>query len=527
MPLPAIIRGVPARDPHSRWAYFLNIIWSWLGFAAILFSSLVVMPYLIRRLGTAQYGVWTVAASLVESFWMIDLGFRPATVKLTAEFRALGRTGEINQLLNTAIAYSVLAGGLILVCGWVGAGRIAGVLHVNDPAFPFLLRVVGASWAAGLVFNVFAAALEGFQRFDLSNRAAMLAPLVRGPLSVILVMQGYGLKQMGIALLLGQTCCYIATYLFCRRVFPELRLSPRNIHLRAARQILSYAKQIVSGMIGARFQQGMLPALISRYQSTRSVTYFSQTQRLLDYAADGISRVALVTTPKVTHLQAIGERDNIARLTRTGNRYCLALWCLPAGYLFVFGGSVCRVLVNREFGDQVAVLMPLLLIGYTCWMGQFISASVLMGMARYTTYSVALLVEALLVTGSVALVLPRWGLSGTALVVVCGMIVVRCLLLSRLVCRELQMDQFVFLGQVFGRPLALVVLSVAGLLAVRRFLLPAALRWPPLIAIGILYACLYSLAALWFVLEPEHRSQLWSYLQEKLWRRPAAATPLP
>jgi O-antigen/teichoic acid export membrane protein len=518
---------VSVPDPHSRWAYFLNIIWSWLGFAAILFSSLVVMPYLIRRLGTAQYGVWTVAASLVESFWMIDLGFRPATVKLTAEFRALGRTGEINQLLNTAIAYSVLAGGLILVCGWVGAGRIAGVLHVNDPAFPFLLRVVGASWAAGLVFNVFAAALEGFQRFDLSNRAAMLAPLVRGPLSVILVMQGYGLKQMGIALLLGQTCCYIATYLFCRRVFPELRLSPRNIHLRAARQILSYAKQIVSGMIGARFQQGMLPALISRYQSTRSVTYFSQTQRLLDYAADGISRVALVTTPKVTHLQAIGERDNIARLTRTGNRYCLALWCLPAGYLFVFGGSVCRVLVNREFGDQVAVLMPLLLIGYTCWMGQFISASVLMGMARYTTYSVALLVEALLVTGSVALVLPRWGLSGTALVVVCGMIVVRCLLLSRLVCRELQMDQFVFLGQVFGRPLALVVLSVAGLLAVRRFLLPAALRWPPLIAIGILYACLYSLAALWFVLEPEHRSQLWSYLQEKLWRRPAAATPLP
>jgi len=95
----------------------------------------------------------------------------------------------------------------------------------------FLLRVVGARWAAGLVFNVFAAALEGFQRFDLSNRAQMLAPLVRGPLSVILVMYGYGLRQMGIALLLGQTCCYIATYIYCRRVFPELRLSPRNIHL--------------------------------------------------------------------------------------------------------------------------------------------------------------------------------------------------------------------------------------------------------------------------------------------------------
>jgi O-antigen/teichoic acid export membrane protein len=320
------------------------------------------------------------------------------------------------------VAYSVVAGGLVLLVVWLAAERIGVVLHVSDPAFQFLLRVVGASWAAGLVFNVFAAALEGFQRFDLSNRAQMLAPLVRGPLSVILVMYGYGLRQMGIALLLGQTCCYIATYVYCRRVFPELRLSPRNIHLGAAREIFSYASQTVSGMIGTRFQQGMLPGLISRYSSTRSVTYFSQTQRLLDYAADGISRVALVTTPKVTHLQAKGEMETIAQLTRTANRYCLALWCLPAGYLFVFGGAICRVLVNREFGDQVAVLMPLLLVGYTCWMGQFLSASVLMGMARYTAYSVGLLVEALAVTGAVALVLPRWGLPGAAVVVVGGMI---------------------------------------------------------------------------------------------------------
>ena len=492
----------------------------------MLFSSLVVMPFLIRRLGTTRFGVWTVAASLVESFWMIDLGFRPATVKLTAEFRALGRMTEINRLLNTAVAYSVVAGGLVLLVVWLAAERIGVVLHVSDPAFQFLLRVVGASWAAGLVFNVFAAAREGFQRFDLSNRAQMLAPLVRGPLSVILVMYGYGLRQMGIALLLGQTCCYIATYVYCRRVFPELRLSPRNIHLGAAREIFSYASQTVSGMIGTRFQQGMLPGLISRYSSTRSVTYFSQTQRLLDYAADGISRVALVTTPKVTHLQAKGEMETIAQLTRTANRYCLALWCLPAGYLFVFGGAICRVLVNREFGDQVAVLMPLLLVGYTCWMGQFLSASVLMGMERYTAYSVGLLVEALAVTGAVALVLPRWGLPGAAVVVVGGMILTRCLWLSHLVCRELNMKQFVFLAGVFSRPLALLGVSLAGLLAAR-YLLPPQPRWAPLIAIGILYSGVYGLLALWFVPDPGHRSQLWSYLREKLSRRPATAAPLP
>jgi hypothetical protein len=106
------------------------------------------------------------------------------------------------------------------------------------------------------------------------------------------------------------------------------------------------------------------------------------------------------------------------------------------------------------------------------------------------------------------------------------MVLTRCLLLSHLVSRELNMQPLLFLAKVFGRPFALLGISLAGLLALRQ-LLPPEPRWPPLIATGILYSCLYSLLALWFVLEPEHRSQLWSYLQQKLQRRHAAPAPLP
>ena len=81
-------------DVHSTRAYFINIAWSWLGFITIFGSSAIVMPMLIRRLGTAQFGIWALAVSLVEYFWLIDLGIRPATVKLSAEFRALGRTAQ-------------------------------------------------------------------------------------------------------------------------------------------------------------------------------------------------------------------------------------------------------------------------------------------------------------------------------------------------------------------------------------------------------------------------------------------------
>src|SRR5581483_6560646 len=109
----------------------------------------------------------------VEYFWMIDLGVRPATVKLTAEYDALGKESELNSLLSTAMTYSVAAGLIILALISLGLGWIARFFHVANPALLLLVHVVCLSWAFGLVFNVFGAAREGLQRFDISVRIFM------------------------------------------------------------------------------------------------------------------------------------------------------------------------------------------------------------------------------------------------------------------------------------------------------------------------------------------------------------------
>ena len=64
-------------SPHGNRQYFVNIAWSWLGFAALFVSAAVVTPMLIRALGTAQFGIWALATSLVEYFWMIDERMNP------------------------------------------------------------------------------------------------------------------------------------------------------------------------------------------------------------------------------------------------------------------------------------------------------------------------------------------------------------------------------------------------------------------------------------------------------------------
>ena len=63
--------------------------------AVNLFIAIVLQPYIIRKLGDVGYGIWVLVLGLIDYYWLLDLGFRSATIKYSAEYRATGETGKI------------------------------------------------------------------------------------------------------------------------------------------------------------------------------------------------------------------------------------------------------------------------------------------------------------------------------------------------------------------------------------------------------------------------------------------------
>ena len=225
---------------------------------------------------------------------------------------------------------------------------------------------------------------------------------------------------------------------------------------------------------------------------------------MMEYAADAISRVAMVTSPRVSDWFARGYRQQIVDLACFANRYSLTLWGLLASFLFVYGGNLCRVWINPEFGDQAAVLLPWWLLGYTFWMSQFVSAGVLMGIARYTSFSLTQFVESLVSIACMAIILPRYGLVAAVAGLAIIMVISRCLVLSRIFAREFKLSQVRYLWAIFHRPLLLMGISIGALYACREFVIPGK-TWLQLIPTGIVFALLYAATGFRFVVEPEHR----------------------
>ena len=176
MPIPST---PSAPKPKS---FLINVLWSWVGVAANIFTGFVLTRYIIRSLGEERYGIWALTFSLIEYVFLFDLGFRSAIVALVSRRRAQGDLQGVNRVLSTALAYFVLAAGLVMILTLVLSKKsllLFRIRHEFEGDFVFLISLVGFTWAIGIMASVFQAALEASQNFRTYSHIMILVQIDR------------------------------------------------------------------------------------------------------------------------------------------------------------------------------------------------------------------------------------------------------------------------------------------------------------------------------------------------------------
>jgi hypothetical protein len=80
-----------AAESRRSWHLILSAGTNWLTFVAQLTATFFLWPLVIRALGDARYGVWSLAESILAYCTLLDLGIAACVVRDTARFRAVGR----------------------------------------------------------------------------------------------------------------------------------------------------------------------------------------------------------------------------------------------------------------------------------------------------------------------------------------------------------------------------------------------------------------------------------------------------
>src|SRR5664279_602645 len=506
--------------------FFVGVLWNWVGVALNIAIGLLISPYIARKLGSERYGIWALVFSLVEYLWFFDLGFNTSVTQFVAKYRARNEPDQINRVINTGLLYfcgvAVAFGLATLLVAWRGVALFKIADPVNRQDFRVMILIVGLGWALNFPLHFFSSCLDAFQRYDHLTRTWVAQLLIRSVGCALLLYFGFGLKELGAVVVLGQLVGNGLAMLAFRSVFPAMRLTPLYVQFALVKEMWSYGvHSFVANISNLLLSQGA-PVMIGHYSRVSFVGYYTFPSKLLGYSVEAVTRIGFVTRSNVVEMQTKGDEKAVYSLGIYLNRYCVTLFLPLVIFLLVDGTELLRRWVNIEFANACGPLLPVIsLTTMFAVAGQFNSTSMLYGLSRHDRMARGLLLEAVLGLVGIWLVLPHYGILGVAWVVGMLSVLNRGLYVPWLVCHALESSFVGYMRGIYVRPVltAIPVLLIAQALKASGV---SGQTWMQLILMGAFTCAAFFLPAFFTCVTPEHRKLMLHSLAGRLVHRKAA-----
>ena len=500
-----------ATETASRTTFLKNVLWGWTGVLINLVIGIVLSPIIIKKLGVEQYGIWVLLFSMIDYMRVLDFGFRSAVVQGCARCFAREDWEGVNRTVTTALGYFALIGAICLGAAIAFRGLLidgAEVSAAYDADARTLIVLIALTVTCRLISSPFTATLEGFQRFDIANRAYIGALAFRSTISLALLLAGYGLIELAVVVLLAQIGESVYTYARVRRIVPSFRIAFDLVGRDTLSEMFHYGKYTAA--IGAANLVAINagPTVLGFARSATEVGYFALPFRLLMYAAEGLAKVADVTTSVTAEADERRNRDAIWTLAVQTNRFCFALFAPLAIFLLVYGTPLLRLWVSEAIAAASGPLIPIMLINF--WFavaGQYNAAGVLLGQGRHAAFAYGTVVEAVATIVLLLLVVPAFGVVGAAWVIAGTVVSVRGLYLAIVLCRVNGFSLRRYLAAIYmpGLLSALPIVLLAALL--RRYVWSGD-TWLELLLAGGVVVATYGALAFFSVLGDAHRQRI-------------------
>ncbi|PWU19381.1 MAG: polysaccharide biosynthesis protein [Verrucomicrobia bacterium] len=365
---------------------------------AQLALSLVVgvwyVPYLVRQLGPAAYGLIPLTSVITSYMTLITVGLESAV----GRFQTLALTREdhenANIVFNVALWSNVALSALLLIPAIVAIAQAEHLIRI-PPGYETATRwLFGGTIVAFLLNQIktpFTVSFFCRNRIDLQNLVAAAETLTRVGLVVVLFwVLSPRIEYVGVAILAGTLVALAGTVWLWKVLTPTLHISWRLFDWKMLRELCCTGGWVIVSQIGVMLYLNIDLVVANRlFGAEQSGRYAAVLQlpfllRSLSLAVGG------VFAPTMFNIYA---RDDIAALVaylRRSIKFLGLVMALPIGLTCGFAEPLLRLWLGKSFGS----LAPLLVV---------MSIHLCINLAMYPLYPLSLAVNKVKTPGWVTL----------------------------------------------------------------------------------------------------------------------------
>ena len=315
-------------QPKNRSRYILvNTLSSYGRDIIDTITFLVLIPFIIKTLGTETFGLWSLIWSFLAFFELADMGFGASVVKYVADARGRQDIERQQAIICTLFWLYVVLGAIVM-------GAVALSLLFFNQVFEIpadqaasaraVLLIIGARSALYMPLGMFRGVLVGHQKMKVANGYKVIGGLVYFVSVLIVLSRIPDLRVLaGLNALLGVLPMF-AMMVHVKVISPELSLKPKHFDRSLVRELSSFSLYFsliqVAGLIATRVDA----IVVKLFLPLQMVAIYSIGIRLAGKAQQFCNHLIKALTPVVAELHGADEQQNIRAVWYLGSKLTTA-----------------------------------------------------------------------------------------------------------------------------------------------------------------------------------------------------------
>lgn len=490
--------------------YFRNVSFNQANLVVAVVAGFIISPFVIRQLGDAQNGYWSLVVSITAYFAYFDLGIQSAVNHYVTRHLAGNEPDKLNEKFGSALSVLLAIAALAVAGSIFLSATLPHFFRVPaDAVEPVRVALLLAGFVTAFKFPVsaFQAVLTGAQRYDIVSGTALGVRILNAVLVYYALTVQQHLLVLAVVVASTQVLEGLVLMFMARRVVPVIRVRPLRFHWPALRELFDYGIFNFIINVFAQFGAGFGTVVVGRHIDAIAVTYYTIALDLIPYMAAVISALSVPLLQVVIPMDVRGEIAALRTLFLTGSRYLAALTCLMGANLLLVGPAFLgqwmgpKYLDPQPYGSSGTALVILTLAAMAALFAT-LAQTVLLGRRKNKIYAAIIIAETAGITVLSLALVPAWGMLGVAVAALVPAVIAQTLGLGAVAARYAETTLWRFIRVALLPNLAvLAVVCVVGSLALS-WMPPAG--WPSILLSFTLVSVLHFTLAAMFIVERDH-----------------------
>jgi O-antigen/teichoic acid export membrane protein len=416
-----------------------------IGFSII--AGLIYTPWMISIIGQSNFGLYTLATSLVTMV-TIDLGLSYAVTRFISKYRAENDVESIRKFLGIAYKLFIFLAIVFLVSLTVlyfNVDRIFLKLsHDEIEKVKVLLSIAGLYAVISFPFNPLDGLLVSGEWFIFQKSTALISKVLNIVLMVAALLMGYGLYSLVVVnAFCGIFIIGLKLY-FIQKTYPQ-QIAWKTFDKKLTKEIFSFSLWVMVISIAQRLILNVTPSILGITSGSREIAIFSAAMTIEGYVWTFATVFGGMFLPKVANL-IYGDNagpDAIQALMIKVGRIQFILLAAIVSILIVAGHDFFLNWLGVDFEKSYLITILLVLPGLITIPQEIASTALIAtNQVRYNAYS-KIIVAAVSIGLSYFLSV-KYGATGAGIAIFTGNLIGGALVMNIIYVRVLKINVWEF-----------------------------------------------------------------------------------